>query len=66
MESVPFTSILHVSSGAEFISINDSFEVGSGTAPFSVDFTGGTYGGGTWNIGNWKVTITLTCIEKII
>ena len=51
------------SNTGSFISFNDNFEVGSGTAPFTIDFTGGTYGGTIWNINGWKATITLTYIE---
>jgi hypothetical protein len=59
----PTEVVIPSSNTGSFISINDNFEVGFGTAPFTIDFTGGTYNGFTWNIGNYKLTITLTYIE---
>jgi hypothetical protein len=59
----PTEVVIPSANTGSFISINDNFEVGSGTSPFTIDFTGGTYGGGTWNIGNYKLTITLTYIN---
>jgi hypothetical protein len=59
----PTEVVIPSSNTGSFISINDNFEVGFGTASFTIDFTGGTYGGTTWNIGSWKATITLTYIE---
>ena len=59
----PTEVVIPSANTGSFISINDSFLINSGVAPYSVVFTGGTYGGGTWNIGNYKLTITLTYIE---